>query len=240
MNRLERERSLLHRIDTRVKLLLQVSVVAAAYAYTDPVPLMLLSLGTVWILWAGNQSVSETIWEFRYLVIFLFFAPLIGGATVGPPWFDIRATREPGLAAIRVFLLVLVSIAIVRATPPREIEASVRWLIPGRLGQAIGLGVSLVIRFLPVIKGEATNTRRIVNARGGEQRPTHEQMKLLGIMTLIRLFERTDRITRALLVRCLSWNGTVPELSIHRRDGPFIMLSMLLLTIAVWPHLTMA
>ena len=227
--------SRLHRIDPRVKVLLQLSVVAAAYAYTDPLPLLILSIGTVWILWIGNQSLAGVLWEFRYLIVFLSFAPLIGGATMGQPWFDPASAREPGLAAIRVVLLVIISIAIVRTTTPREIEAAIRWALPGRLGRATGLGVGLVFRLLPVLKHEAATTRRMLRARGGEQRPVYLRMQLLGILTLVRCFRRTDRITRALLVRCLSWNSTVPTLALRRHDGALIVLSVILLAIAVWP-----
>lgn len=226
-------RSWLGMLDPRTKLLLQIAFVAAAYVHTEPVPLALLAGLGILVIRLGGQSPRSTLWEFRALGVFLGFAPLVAGIRIRPASFVVDDAVAPALAAFRVLLVVLVSVAIVRTTAPREVEAALRWLMPGRIGRALATGVGLVFRFVPVIRSEANRTRQAVAMRGGDELPLHRRIHLVGVVTLVRLLRRSDRVSRALRVRCLAWNATVPPLSFSRLDAPAILGSLALLAWAL-------
>lgn len=226
----------LRRVDPRSKILVQIAVVAAAYAHTEPLPLLLLTIGTVAFLRVGGLTVISTLWEFRAVAVFLAIAPFLAAVTPRFPFLILADGIETTLASYRVLLLVLISVAIVRTTTPREAEAAVRWGLPGKIGRVIGLGVGLVFRFLPVIRAEAIRTKRAITLRGGAGRPLHERMRLVGMVTFIRLLNRADRIDQAMRVRCLAWNASIPRLTFSRIDIPVLGGSILLL---VWTALSL-
>lgn len=208
----------LYRLDPRTKLLLQLAVVGVAYLKTEPLPLVILSGLIGGSLLMNQISIRHLVFELRYLIGFLSIAPIIGAVHLGTPWFELSGAIPPGLAAYRVFLLVVVGLVIVRTTRDRELQAAIRWFIPGRLGQVIALGVVLVLQFLPVIRSEIDRTMTAVSLRGGAARPVSERIRLIGIVVLVRLFDRTDRVSQALKSRCLSWNPTPVELRFSRID----------------------
>lgn len=220
-------------LDPRTKLLLQVGFVTAAYAYTEPRPLLILTAGVVVLLHLCGQSVGRMLREFRGVLAFLALAPVIAAVALVPPAVVPADGWVSALAAYRVLLVVFVSVAIARVTPPREAEAAIRWFVPGRPGRALAVGVGLVFRFMPVIRTEARGTRRALTVRGAEERPLHRRIELLGIVTFVRLLRRADRVSRALRVRCLAWNATVPSLEFRRADVPALGVAMVLLGLAV-------
>ena len=221
--------SILHDLDPRSKLMLQVSIVVAAYVHTAPRPLLLLTGGAIVVIWLADESVGALLVEFRYLVGFLAVAPLIASLSIRAPHVVPADAWQPGLSAYRVLLLVLVSVAIVRTTTPREAEAAIRWMIPGRPGRMAGLGIGLVFRFVPVIRQEALQTRRAMAVRGTDRRSLAQRLQLFGIVTFVRLFRRTGRVSRAMRCRCFSWNPTLPPLTFRRTDVAVMTISLAML-----------
>ncbi|MDL0137191.1 energy-coupling factor transporter transmembrane component T, partial [Halobacterium salinarum] len=122
------------------------------------------------------------------------------------------------LASYRVLLVLLVAAAYVYSTPVRDSRAAVRWLLPGKLGAATGIGVALVFRFLPVLQGDLTARRDAVNARLGGERSIRERIRLVAVGGLGRALSRADRLAVALRARCFAWNPTSPPLAYARRD----------------------
>ena len=224
----------LYRLDPRTKLGLQLAVVVVAFGKTEPIPLLILSGAIGGILVHSNMSISDLLADLRYLIAFLSIAPILGALQLGAPWVDLHGAIQPGLAAFRVLLLVIVGIAIVRTTPTRELQAAIWWMIPGKPGRAIALGVSLVLHFLPIIRREVVQTRQAIALRGGDRRPLHEQLRLIGIVVIVRLLERTDRVSNAMKARCLSWNPTVYPLQWSRIDLSGGFLIVLLLGWLLW------
>lgn len=224
-------------VDPRAKLFLQLAFVAAAYAHTVPRALIGLTLLGFGIIVLVGESPIGLIREFRWLWGLLALAPFIAGIQFTSAEFVIEDARRSGLASYRVLLVVLVSVAIVRTTPPRAAEAALRWAIPGRPGRLLGVGVGIVFRFLPVIRAEARRTRAAITLRGGAAAPLARRIQLLGIVTFVRLLARADRLADAMRMRCLAWNATVPTLALERRDWPVLAVGLGLLAWAVWPLL---
>lgn len=208
----------LHDRDPRAKLALQAAFAAVAFAHTTPVGLTVLTPPAVAAPRLAGARVRDALGEFVVALPFLVAGPVVAGVTLGDPWFRVDPAVRAALAAYRVGLLLLVAAAYVYSTPVRESRAAVRWLLPGRVGAAAGVGVALVFRFLPLLQSDLAGRRDAVNARLGDLRPLRERLRLVGLGGLSRAFERADRLAVALRARCFAWNPTPPPLSFDRGD----------------------
>ncbi|MFC6989982.1 energy-coupling factor transporter transmembrane component T family protein [Haloplanus sp. GCM10025708] len=225
--------SLSHRLDPRTKLAVQAAFAAAAFAHTTPVGLAALTVLALGILAASATPLLPTLREYRAFAPFLVAAPLVEGATLGPPWFVPGDAVFPALASYRVVLLLLVSTAYVRTTTARDSRAAIQRLVPGRVGVVLGAGVGFVLRLLPLLRADLSSIRDATNARLGGERSTVERIRLVATTGLRRAFLRSDRFALALQARCFAWNPTLPPLSFSRRDPPAFALAAVLVASAV-------
>jgi biotin transport system permease protein len=227
--------SLAHRLDPRSKLAVQVTFAIAAFVYTTPRGLAVLTVLTLGLLGVARTTPHRVLWEYRFVFPFLLAAPILDGVTWGEPWFVVENAIDPALAGYRVLLVLLVAAAYVRTTPVRESRAAVQWAVPGKPGQFIGMGVSFVFRFLPVLRADLGRIRDAHRARLGTERPFSERARNIVIAAFNRAFDRADTFALALQARCFSWNPTLPELRFGRWDGPALLLAAALLVAAVVP-----
>ncbi|KTG29516.1 energy-coupling factor transporter transmembrane component T family protein [Haloferax profundi] len=221
--------SFAHRLDPRTKLAVQISFAAAGLAHTTPVGLTALGVVAAVSLRAANTSPVSALYAIRYAVPFLVVGPVVEAARLGAPWFDPSAAVDPALASIRVLLVFLVAAAYVRTTPIRESRAAIQRLVPGRFGVALGVGVALVFRFLPLVRRDLLRVREAQAARLGQTRRLDERLSLVAAGGLRRAFARADSLTLALRARCFAWNPTLPELRFSRCDAPVLTLAVSLL-----------
>ena len=211
-------KTVLHGLDPRAKLALQSGFAVAAFAHTTPLGLALLTPLAVLAPRLAGASVREALAEFTVVLPFLVLGPVVAGVAFGPPWIRSEAAAHAALASYRVVLVLLVASAYVYSTPVRDSRAAVRWLLPGRVGQAAGVGVALVFRFLPVLQADLAGRRDAVDARLGSERPLRERVRLVAVGGLQRAFDRADRLSVALRARCFAWNPTPPPLAYGRSD----------------------
>ncbi|WP_435155770.1 energy-coupling factor transporter transmembrane component T family protein [Haladaptatus sp. DFWS20] len=221
--------SFAERLDPRAKLLFQTGFAFAAFAHTTPRGLAALTLLVGVVLVGADTSPRWIVREFRYVFVFLLGGPLFASLTLGPPWIAPSDAVGPALASYRVFLVLCVSAAYVRTTPVRESRAAIQWLIPGRPGQFLGMGVAFVFRFLPALQADLRAIREAMKARLGEERSLAERMEIVGSAGLNRAFSRADTFSLALRARCFAWNPTLPRLSISLRDAPVLCLVCVLI-----------
>jgi biotin transport system permease protein len=221
--------SLAHRLDPRTKLAFQVAFALAAFAHTTPRGLLTLSAVVVVVLGFSTVSVREALVEYRFVFPFLLAGPLLSAATLGSPWVRWSAGFDTLLASYRVVLVLLVSAAYLRTTPVRDSRAAIQHLVPGKAGQLLGMGVSFVFRFLPVLQADLRRIRDASAARLGDQRGVIARMRLVSISGLARALSRADGFALALRARCFAWNPTLPPLSFSRVDVPVTMGSVGLL-----------
>lgn len=208
----------LHDLDPRAKLALQAAFALVAFAHTSPVGLALLTPLAVLAPYLADASPRDALGEFRVVLPFLVAGPVVAALALGPPWIRPEAAASAALASYRVVLVLLVAAAYVYSTPTRDSRAAVRWLLPGRVGQATGVGVALVFRFLPVLQSDIAGRRDAVNARLGSERPLRERIRLVAVGGLARALDRADRLSVALRARCFAWNPTPPPLAYRSRD----------------------
>ena len=225
--------SIAHRLDPRSKLAAQVGFAAAAFAYTTPRGLFVLTFVTLAILAAAETHPGRAMWEFRFVYPFLVAAPLLDGFAWGV-WFVVDNAVSPALAGYRVLLVLLVAAAYVRTTPVRDSRAAVQWAVPGRLGQFLGMGVAFVFRFLPVLQADLGRIRDAHAARLGTERSVPDRVRMLVVASFARAFDRSDRFALALRARCFSWNPTLPVLQLSRLDALALGVAGLFFAVTVF------
>jgi biotin transport system permease protein len=209
--------SIAHGLDPRSKFAVQAGFAAAAFAYTTPRGLAVLTIGAITVLWLARTPLGQTLWSVRFLMPFLVAAPVLDGLSWGG-WFVLEDALAPGLASYRVLLVLLVAAAYVRTTPVRESRAAIQWAIPGRAGQFLGMGVAFVFRFLPVLQADIGRIRSAQAIRLGTERSLPNRIQLLTVAAFNRAFKRADRFALALQARCFSWDPTLPELRFAALD----------------------
>lgn len=211
--------SLAHTLDPRAKLAVQAGFTVAAFAHTTTTGLLALSGLTLGVLAGARLSPVSVVRDLWFVLPFLALAPIIEGLTVGAPWFVVADAVGPALAAYRVLLILFVSSAYVHTTGTRESRAAIQWLVPGRPGLVLGMGVAFVFRFVPILLDDLQRSRDAMHARLGTERPLTERMQLVAISGLNRAFDRADALAIALQARCFAWNPTLPRLRFRRRDA---------------------
>ncbi|MFB6107592.1 MAG: energy-coupling factor transporter transmembrane protein EcfT [Haloplanus sp.] len=224
--------SLAHRLGPRVKLAVQAGVAVAAFAHTTPAGLAALTGVTAVVLYGSRTGPLSALSEVWLVLPFLLAGPLLEGLRLGPPWFSVAAARFPALASYRTVLLLVTSTAYVRTTRVRDSRAAVQWLLPGRPGQLLGMGVAFVFRFLPVLQRDLGQVRSAMRARLGGERPIHDRMRLVAVAGIDRALSRSDTFALALQARCFSWNPTLPPLELSRLDVPALCLAVALVASA--------
>lgn len=225
--------SFAHALDPRTKLVFQLAFAAAAFAHTTPIGLAALSILALVALWVSKTPLFAALRELRIILAVLVFAPVLEGLVLGPPWFSIAEATAPALASYRAVLIVLVAATYVRTTPARASRAAIQRVIPGKVGQLLGMGVSLVFRFLPVLLADIRRTRMAMQARLGDQRSIPERASILALSGLARAFSRADTLSMAMQARCFAWNPTLPRLRFRPRDVPGVVLSGALVVAAL-------
>lgn len=225
--------SLGHRLDPRTKLAVQGGFAAAAFAHTTPRGLVAMTLVAGVALVACRLGVREVTREYRGVVPFLLVGPLLEGAGVAPLRFDPAAALPAALASYRTLLLLALAAAYVKTTPAREAGAAVRWLVPGRPGRFLGVGVGLLFRYVPLLQADVARLRDALFARLGDRRSVRDRVRRITVGALDRAFTRADRLALAMRARCFAWNPTPPALQFSRADGPALALAAGLIAAAV-------
>ena len=221
--------TLAHRLDPRTKLAAQAAFGLAAFAHPTVVGLAALGLVAGAFLAAGRVSPRWALGELRYVLVLVVAAPAVSVLVLGPPWVDLGRAVEPGLAAVRALLLLLVAAAYVRTTPVRATRAAIQRHVPGRPGQFLGAGTALVVRFLPLLQADVARLRAAMWTRLGEERPVTERIRIVAVAGLDRAFRRADALALALQARCFAWNPTLPALRFGRADlGGWLVVGGLL------------
>lgn len=225
--------SLGHRLDPRTKLALQATFAAAAFAHTSPAGLAALTLVALGGLAACRLGPREALAEYAGVLPFLLAGPLLEAIRVAPLRVDPAAAVPAALASYRTLLLLALAAAYVRTTPAREASAAVRWLVPGRAGRYLGVGVGLVFRYVPLFQRDVSQLRDALHVRLGGERPVRDRVRRLTLGSLDRAFARADRLALALRARCFAWNATPPPLRFRRVDAPALALAAVLGAVAL-------
>ena len=119
--------------------------------------------------------------------------------------------------------------AYAQVVPPVFPAALALVYVSGVVEIALGVGVALVFRFLPLVRRDLRRVREAQAARLGSERRLDERLSLVAAAGLRRSFARADALALALRARCFAWNPTLPEIRFGRRDAPGLVLAAALL-----------
>lgn len=221
--------TVVHQLDARSKFVCQFGFAIAAFVRPTPLRLGALALLTTLVLLAGRLSPLSVLRSYRFVFVILLLGPLSAGVSVTHPWVHPDRALESLFAVSRVVLVLFVGAVYVRTTPVRDSRAVVQRYVPGRTGQALGIGVALTFRFLPVLRRDLLAVRDAIRARGGEERSVLDRATRIAILGLARALDRADRLSLALRARCFAWNPTPPEMSFTTWDYPVLVLGVALM-----------
>jgi biotin transport system permease protein len=219
-------------LDARAKLCFQVGFAVAVFSTGGTLELGVLAAVAALALAVARLSPLAVLRAYWFVFAILALGPVGAALRLGPPWVDPRAGLAAATPLVRVGLVLAVSAAYVRTTPVRETRAAIQRHVPGRAGQLFGVGVALVVRFLPVLRRELRTTMEAMAARLGSERSVVDRAERIGIVGLSRAFTQADRLTLALRARCFAWNPTLPALTFRRRDYLVMLAGGAL---AAWP-----
>lgn len=222
-----------HRLDARTKLLVQFALALLAFTWASR-----MALPTVWLVVAAGVLLAglrprAVVRGYSLPFALLGIGVLVRVLTIGPPWVDTTAGIEAVRHSLRVAAVLVASAVYVRTTPVVETQAAIGWLVPGRAGRLLAVGVGFVLRFLPVLLDDLQRARAAQDARLGHERPLHERMQTISITGLNRAFERADRFSLALRARCFAWNPTPPPMTFGRADWAVTLAVVLAIAVVV-------
>jgi len=219
----------LHRLDPRFKLLfiILVSLVCLSLNFIS------LGIFTVLLLvlaFLSHLPLHSGLRELRYffiLLLLVFIARVL--STGGPSVLDLpvvsvsqQGLRDGLLICWRLAFIVLLGFTLITTTRPPEIKAAVQWYlkpVPFIPEKKVAMMMGLILRFVPVIFDQATETAEAQKARCVQNRknPIYRLTKL-GLPLMRRTFERADDLVAAIEARGFTENRTDPALVSHPRD----------------------
>jgi energy-coupling factor transporter transmembrane protein EcfT len=221
--------SLLHDLDVRFKLLFLVVISLASLKAAWPA-LCVLTFVLIGLIIDVRLPIKVILKELRYFLILLLFVFIARTLTTpGSPLIQFKSvsvTLEGVHGGIivcwRLLVIIMMGLSFVSTTRPSEIKAAVQWFLnpfPFIPARRIATMMSLIIRFMPVILGQAKETADAQRARGVENRknPLYRLKKLL-IPLMRRTFTTADKLAVAMEARCYSENRTDPSLSCGIKD----------------------
>jgi len=236
--------SFIHKIDTRFKLLFIV-IIGISSLKTSLPGILLLSLPVVF----GLVMVGISLWQVvRDLSVFIFFLAFIfavrafsAGGTVLLDIFGMSLTYdgliEGSIVCLRIFLIVLLGLLFTATTRTAEVKAAIDWILrpfPFISGGRVSTMAGLMMRFIPVIFGQARETSSAQKARCIENRknPVYRMVKF-SIPLLERIFYDAGRISMAMEARCYSDIRTGQKLSSKINDWVSLLVIISLCIMSV-------
>ncbi len=236
--------SFLHQLDLRFKIVMLV-LVNLISTRAELWGLSLLSVCLLALIFYIHLPMKSAIKETRYflpLLVLVFVSRTLStpGTQLIEVWI-ISISREGLLGGLKVcwrlFIIVLLGLVFVSTSRTSEIKAAVEWFLkpfPFIPGTRVAVMISLMIRFLPVILGAATETNDAQLSRGVANRknPVY-RLTVFTIPLFRRVFDRADKLIQAMEARCYSENRTDPELSSNSKDwlGLVTVLALCILTL---------
>jgi biotin transport system permease protein len=221
--------SLLHRIDTRFKIIsiILLSLVNLNVNFGGLGLLTILLLGVIIYARLPLASGFKELRYFLILLILIFITRVLstdGIEVINLKYFTIsrQGITNGILVCWRLALIVILGFAFISTTPPSAIKAAVQWFlkpVPFIPEKKVAVMMGLILRFIPVILDQARETAEAQKARAVENRknPVYRLTKF-GFPLIRRTFERADDLVVAMEARAFSEHRTDPELNADQRD----------------------
>lgn len=228
--------SFVHRLDPRTKIIALLAFIPAVFSNSDIYVLMfstgllffvamLASLSVFFIL----RGVRFFFWLLLFTALFhLFFTP--GDSFYPFPLLGIDMTLQGSVAGLRVFLqlfsVIIAASIFTLTTSPRDMMRGMEQLLRplkfiGIKTSDAALMITLVIRFIPVLRDELEKVMKSQQARGvmfSEGSVVKRAKNLVAVLGPVfsRIFDRTDTLVLAMTSRAY---GSVAERSAYHKKN---------------------
>ncbi len=203
--------SVLHKWDARCKFF-GLFLLAIGLLYMNEKGLLLFSIIFLAALALSRIPVKALAadmktWAWFLVVIFVFQAFSLNGTSTSLSWWHpgFQGFSSALFAVWRLSLILCFALLVSMVTRPRDLQDSIIWLLkpfPFLPARRIGLMVSLVLRFLPLILDQADEIKMATRARLGHRRKNPVlRMKYLALPLLRRTIKGADDLALALAAR---------------------------------------
>lgn len=221
--------SVYHRLDPRCKLivLLYMNLITFTGGFTVLAVLSICILILIKQLGLSLLSLLSQTQVFILLLLFIFISRAL--FIEGGPWINLKVfsvSREGVLSGLmycwRLSIVLYAGVIFISTTLTSHIRASIEWFlkpIPLVPEKRIGIMISLMIRFFPVILSLAESVRDAQKSRGIENRknPVY-RITSFSLPFLRRIFLNADQLAIAMEARCFSEQRTEADLQIRPVD----------------------
>lgn len=246
-------------VDARVKIGVLLAFTVAVFAAGSPVALVGWAAFACLSLAAANMGVGRALAALKpALVLFALIVVAnlftIDGTApiplVGPVGITVAGAGRALMAVARIALLLVVATAVSATSTPTELaDGCVRLLKPlGRLGApvgAVGLTLSLALRFIPITQREMSRivlAQRSRAARFDEGGVVRRVRMWCGVLVpaVVSLFRRADRIAESMDARgyTAEANHEPPRKPLEARDRLVLAVSLVVLAgVLVWSYI---
>ena len=251
--------SFMHRLDPRTKLLALITLISTVFTADDPFSLSLVAGFLLLILKISPFSIPFLLrglrlffWLFLFTSVFhVFFTP---GDSVHPfPIFGIDVTNQ-GLSRslivfLQLFMVIITANIFTLTTEPMDLARGLEKILAplkplGLKVDEISLMISLVIRFIPILKLEAA---RIIDAQRGRGvdfsvMPAMKKVRnLFAVMgpLFTNLFSRSDALVLAMASRGFGQGkkrGMLRELTLNMIDLAAIAVVLIFSAIMIFKY----
>ncbi len=215
-----------HRLDPRSKIAFQIGFAILVFTTSSLSTLAVLFVVGVGALAVARLSPLRALRAYWFILLVLSVGPLLGGVTLGAPWFRVEGALASLRRVARIVPLLLVSAAFIHSTPVRDTRAAIQHTVPGRFGQLLGIGVGLTFRFVPILRADVSRVRDAIRSRGGDARSLRERVTRITTLSVVQAFRRADGLSTALRARCFAYNPTLPSLTFSGLDYAVIAVSL--------------
>jgi energy-coupling factor transporter transmembrane protein EcfT len=234
----------LHRLDVRCKLT-GFGLMNMAGLNAGPMGLSLLTLVVLSGMLTSGLPVRGLLKELRFFYLLLIFVGVSRALTtpgptlwaVGPLTATAAGVVQGALFCWRLTLIVFLGWLLITSTRPTAIKAGVQWFLaplPFVPAKRVGIMLSLMVRFLPLILTESGRITDAQRARGIENRRNPWfRLTAFGRPFIRRVFQLSDRLIVAMEARCYTEDRTDPELTATPVDV-LVLLGLIGLALTLW------
>ncbi len=227
----------LHQIDARGKLV-ALAALSLAGQNASNWALAGLSIAAAVAIFTARLSPMAMLRELRFFFILLalvllargLFTPGTPVVTVSGVSLTLQGLADGGRICWRLLLVVVLAMVFVTTTRSSKIRSAVAWVlkpVPGIHEGKVATMIGLLIRFLPVIFNEVSETSLAQRTRGSERmkNPVRRTVRLLSPV-MRRTFLRADQHTLAMVARGYCETSTPKPNAMSRSDRGFLVFML--------------
>lgn len=223
-------KSIIHRMDGRIKLLCMILFSIAASAAIRTLALVILSLVFLTALFGAKLPIKKLFTELKYFLFLIILVFIVHAFSIpGTPIIHLpllNPTREGLLSGLffgwRIILLITISMILTATTTLSTLKNAIEWLlrpIPFIPETKIATMISLTFTLMPLIFDQASEILDAQKARciAGRKNPV-ARIVFLVFPLLLQTFRRADEMVGAMESRCYSEKRTPAEFRTTFKD----------------------